>query len=304
MVLTSFDDSTHKDLFKKTLYKLYDTTDRKHPQEWKLVYNDLKTSDDFERVSQIAGLEPASAVAEGEAIGLQDPTRGDDVTYTQASFGTGFRISHRMKLTNKWSLWTKFTKSLAEMQRYCKDVEAAKLFVDPTGATYTYKGFDTLDLAEAAHTGLASDTSDNYNNLLSQALSTASLESAFNYFEEMIDSMGHIMPMSPDTLVIHPRLNWTANEIFKSDGKAHELSNTANVYPDMKIQTYHFLSSTTMWYLLAKNDSKYDINMFTLMQPDMKIEDAPDTTRDTWVTSLQYFKNGFGDPRALYCGNT
>jgi hypothetical protein len=209
-----------------------------------------------------------------------------------------------MKLVNKWDLMTKWTKSLAEMQRYCKDVIAARLFNDPAGATYTYKGFDTLDLAEATHTGLATGTSDNYNNLLSEALATASLESAFNYFEEMIDSMGHIMPMTPDTLVIHPRLNWTANEIFKSDGKAHEISNTANVYPDMSVYVYHFLTITTAWYLLAKNDSKYDINMFTLMEPDMEIKDAPDLTRDTVATSYQYFTNGFGDPRALYCGNT
>ena len=212
-VLTSFDTSTNKDLFKKTLYKLYDNTDRKHPQEWRNVYNDLKSKDDYERVMRIAGLEPASAVAEGEEIGIQDPTYGSTKEYTQASFGTGFRISHRIKLTNKWNLMTKWTKSLAEMMRYCKDVEAAKLYNDPTGATYTYKGFDTLDLAENTHTGLASGTADNYDNLLSEALSTASLESAFNYFEEMIDDMGHIMPMTPDTLVIHPRLSWTANEI-------------------------------------------------------------------------------------------
>jgi hypothetical protein len=135
---TGFDGST-KDLFKKVLYRLYDTTDRKHPQEWKNVYNDLKTSDDFERMSEVAGLEPASSVAEGAALGYQDPVRGNDVTYTQEAFGTSFRITDRMKRFNRWDLMEKYTRSLAEMQRYCKDSTAVELWNDPTGATYTYK---------------------------------------------------------------------------------------------------------------------------------------------------------------------
>ena len=304
MITTAFDESTNRDLFKKVLRKLYDNTDRDHPQEWRSVYNDIKTKDDFERDMRIAGLEPCSAVAEGEAIGLQDPTYGSTVTYTQQSFGTGFRITHRMKLTNKYQLMEKWTRSLAEMMRYGKDIEAAKLWTDPTGATYSYKGFDTLDLAEAAHTGLATGTGDNYNNLLSSGLSTSTLESAYQYFEELIDDMGHVMPVTPDTVVFHPRLIITAREIFRSDLKAHEFSNTKNVYDELKLVPYHFLTSTTMWYMLAKNNSKYDVNMFTLMEPDMEIRDAPDTTRDTVVLSSQYFTNGYGDPRCVYCGNT
>ena len=42
-VYTSFDQSDNRDLFKKVLRKLYDNTDRKHPQEWKSFYNDIST---------------------------------------------------------------------------------------------------------------------------------------------------------------------------------------------------------------------------------------------------------------------
>jgi hypothetical protein len=72
----------------------------------------------------------------------------------------------------------------------------------------------------------------------------------------------------------------------------------------MELFPYHFLTSTTAWGALAKKNSKYDVNMFTLMQPDMDIKDAPDNTRDTVVTSLQYFTHGYGDPRCVYVGNT
>jgi len=298
-------DTSNKDLFKKVLYRLYDTTDRKHPQQWKRLYNDLKTSDDFERMSEVAGLEPASEVAEGAAIGYQVPVRGNDVTYTQAAYGTSFRITDRMKRTNKWSLMAKWTRSLAEMQRYCKDVIAAQLWNDPTGATYTYKGYDTLDFAENTHTGLLDgSTDDNFDNYADVDLSHAAIEDAEVYFADMIDSMGHYMPSTADTLVVPTALMHTANEIYKSDKKSGEFSNTKNVLNrEVDVFVYNFFTSTTAWYLIAKNNSKYDVNMFTLMEPDRRIEDAADNTRDTIVSSLQYFKNGYGDPRMVYCGN-
>ena len=302
---TGFDGSL-KDLFKKVLYRLYDTTDRKHPQEWRNVYNDLKTKDDFERMSEVAGLEPASYVIEGAALGYQTPVRGNDVTYTQREYGTSFRITDRMKRTNKWALMEKWTRSLAEMQRYCKDVEAAKLWIDPTGATYTYKGYDTLDFAENAHTGLlAGSTADNYDNYTTADLAHATVADGERYFDGMVDSMGHIYPLVCDTLVIGTELRHKAEEIFGSDKKDNEFSNTKNVLNrDTSVFVYHFLTSATMWYLIAKNDRNYDVNMFTLMEPDRQIVDAPDNTRDTIVSSIQYFRNGFGDPRHVYCGNT
>jgi len=303
---TSFDTSDNRDLFKKVLYRLYDTTDRKHPQEWREVYKDLKTDDDYERMMEVAGLEAASEISEGEAIGYQVPVQGNTKTYTPKQFGTSFRITDRMKRTNKWDLMTKWTRSLAEMQRYCKDVEAAKLWNDPTGATYTFKGYDGLDFAENSHTGLlAGSTDDNYDNLGSADLSHAAIEDAEEYFDSMVDAMGHILPMVPDKLVVPTELKHTAYEIYQSDKKSGEFSNTKNVLNrDVEVFVYHFLTSATTWFLLAKNNEHYDVNMFTLMEPDRRIEAAADNTRDTIVSSMQYFVPGFGDPRTVYCGNT
>jgi hypothetical protein len=170
----------------------------------------------------------------------------------------------------------------------------------------TPTSYDTLDFAENAHTGLLSgSTADNYDNYATADLSHAAIEDAEQYFDGLIDSMGHIYPVSPDTLVVPTELRHKANEIYGSDKVDAEFSNTKNVLNrDTKVFVYHFLTSATNWYLIAKNHSKYDVNMFTAMEPDRRVEDAADNTRDTIVSSMQYFKNGFGDPRYVYCGNT
>jgi len=56
-----------------------------------------------------------------------------------------------------------------------------------------------------------------------------------------------------------------------------------------------------MWFMLAKND-KFNINVFTSQEPDLIIQDAPDTTRDRIATSLQYFGFGWGDARMYFLG--
>jgi len=53
--------------------------------------------------------------------------------------------------------------------------------------------------------------------------------------------------------------------------------------------------------MLAKND-KFNINVFTSQEPDLIIQDAPDTTRDRIATSLQYFGFGWGCARMYFLG--
>jgi hypothetical protein len=187
------------------------------------------------------------------------------------------------------------------VMRESKDVELAKLWNAPTA---TYTGFDTLNLAENSHTCL-DPTPTTYDNLLSAALTFAGLESAFNYFDYMYDDMGNIITANPDLLVVNYSYRILAHELLKSDGKPHEISNTTN-YFDGSIEpfVYHRLTSTTTWFVLAKNNPLYDVNCFTSMAPDLVKKDAPDNTRDTVITSLQYFTYGYGDPRMVYCGNT
>jgi len=65
---------------------------------------------------------------------------------------------------------------------------------------------------------------------------------------------------------------------------------------------YHRLTSSTSWGMIAK-DSDYDIFVMTTEEPDLKVQDAPDTSRSTIVTSHQWFKPGFGDARGFYLGD-
>ncbi|MGY5874068.1 MAG: hypothetical protein RTV72_17600 [Candidatus Thorarchaeota archaeon] len=302
IVRTDWDTSTNKDAFKTLVKDWFDSTDREPLVEWKRVCKALTTSDDYERRGRYAGLDYPGEVAQGANIPIQDPIFSGVKDYTQVAYGTGFRITDRAKRTNKIGMMENNTKSLSRMQDEGKDVEIAKMFNNLTATTYA-AGFDTLAAATNSHTCL-DPTPTTYDNYGDTGLSQTSLEAALQYFDYMYDDQGNIFTAVPDTLVVNRTLRQDADELLHSTGKPHEMSNTKNaIQGELEPFVYHRLTATSTWFVIAKNNPNYGFFCYTLMDPDSKVYDAPDSTRDTIVDSLQYFKYGFDDPRMLYLGD-
>ncbi len=299
----SWDTSTNLDVFKTLVDNWFNSTDRAPLSEWKNMFMDLRTQDDYERRGRWAGLTLPQAVDEGENIPIQVPKFDTTKDFTQASYGTGYRITDRMKKFEKIGVFEFLTKNLAMNMEEGKDIEVAKLWNNLTSTTYNANSFDGFAVAYASHTCL-DDSATTYNNYLDAALSTSSIEDGFEYFDYMYDDQANIFTATPDMLYVNYKLRFTANEILQSNNKAREFSNTKNVLPEISTFVYHRLTSTTAWGMLAKNHPKYGAFVYTSFEPDAIVERAPDTTRDTLVHSLEYFVAGIDDPRMILVGDT
>jgi len=302
IVRTDWDVSTNSDVFKTLVYDWFNSTDRPPMVEYPSMVKEISSDDSYERLGRYAGLSLAGELAEGEQIPIQDPKFNTTMDLTQVAYGTGYRITDRMKRYEKIGLYETLTESLRNNMKETKDIEVAKMFNNAAVTTYA-TGFDTLALASASHTCL-DDSATTYDNYGDAALSTSSYESAYNYFGYMYDDQGNVFTTTPDTLAVNYTLEWDANELLKSTGKPWEMSNTINPYKGgVTPFVYHRLTSSTSWFLLAKNHPLYNLLVITTAEPDVRVWYA-DATRDTIVDSLQYFKYGFGDPRMCYVGDT
>lgn len=299
---TDWDASDNKDVFKTLVKEWFNSTDRMPLVEFPNVVKEMESTDEYERLGRYAGLDYAGALIEGQQIPIQDPKFNTTKDYTQVAYGTGFRITDRMKRYEKIGLYEFLTENLRNMMLETKDIEIARMFNNAAVTTYA-AGFDTLALASAAHTCL-DDASTTYDNYGDAALSTSSFEDALNYFDYMVDDAGNIFTATPDTLVLNYTLRWDGEELLKSSGKPWEFSNTINPYKgELSPFIYHRLTSATSWFVLAKSNPRYHLFCITTMSPDVKVYSV-DATRDTIVESLQYFTYGFGDPRMCYVGDT
>lgn len=300
-----FDSTTNKDLLKTgSLRKIFDNTIHEVKSEYPVLFNDVKTSDYEIRDLRKAGLEEAVEIVEGQNIPVSSPRLDIVKEYTQREFGCGFRMTFKYDYFNKYGEWKRYVADMARLQKYIKETEAAALLISPTSTTLTCGvGFDTKALAATDHSLLdaAANTYSNYGNT---AMAIAAIQSARYYFATLKNDMGRWMGATPTVLYFEPTLYFTANEIFKSDLLAHELSNTKNVLPNMKLKLfeYHYITGTSDWGMAAPQDPNYDLNVVTAMEPRVFIKDAPDNTQDKVCTSLQYFATGWGDARLIYVG--
>ena len=302
IVRTNWDSSTNKDTLKTLVRRWFDSTDREPLKEYPSVFKTYSSKDQFERHGRYAGLDYPGELDEGENIPIQDPKFNGVKDYEQQRFGSGFRITDYMKRYNKIGMMEGLTKSLKRMQIEGKDVTGALIWNNLTATTYT-NTFDTLAVAHNTHTCL-DDSSTTYDNYADEALAYASLEAAIQYFDYLYDDQGNVFIAKPDTLVVNKNLRQDANELLKSSMKPWEMSNTINpIEGELKPFVYHRLTASTTWFVIAKNHPNYGAFVYTSLEPDIKVKDAPDTSRDTLVTSLQYFDYDVDDSRLIFVGD-
>jgi len=289
-----------KDVFTNVVKDKFNSTAREAVLEAKNLYKMLTTNKLFERTGQWAGLPRGIQIAEGGEIPISSPLMGNTKDYTVSPYGLGFRTTWLFKKTEQWGIVGDLSTNLKMNQLELKEFELAKPWNSPT-ATYTGYG-GTLHLGEASQTLLDGST---YDNILSSALSVSALESVLYYFNTLKDDQGNRYFAKPDTLYFEPTLYPTVTEILKSDGKWDEMSNTTNIFKGfINPFMYHYLTSTTAWGVVAKNHRNYDVRCYTLSEPDVVTQDAPDNTRDSITTSMQAFSYGFGSPVMVLIGNT
>ena len=301
MIKLSFDESTNKDLLVKgSLEELFNSTDRSKFVEYPNVFKEVKTDEYYLRNMRIAGLPHGGEVQDGTNIPTYDPKYGGTKEHTQRRFGSGFTITAMMKKFEQYDLMGQFTRHLKVTQYEMKDIEVAKLINAPTATTYG-SGFDGLALLHDSHTCLDDDTTT-YDNKTTADLSATSLKDAYVYFDTVVDDTAQINPGRPNRLVVPPQLRFTAKELLGSPNVPYEQSNTKNVLPDWDLSTfiYHRMTDDDAWFLCDTTHEKYGLKVWTSQEPDILVQDAPNTSRNTYVTSQQMFEYGFDDPRYIY----
>lgn len=153
-----------------------------------------------------------------------------------------------------------------------------QLVVETLAAGFSGLGYDGLSFFNAAHPTAGSGT---YGNRTTSALSATSLADGINSMMTVPDDQGTPMGIVPDTLVVGPKLQWTAAELVESPvtvykgntGDSAPSNNYINVFQGkLRLLVSPFLSgaSDDYWFLL---DTKRPIRGVILQQrSDVPVE--------------------------------
>lgn len=292
---------TDKEIFKRTMTKIFDTTQEPALEQWRDMFKAVSVSDLFSREGRMAGIGLPEEVSDGQGIQTQTPTWDDTLDYTQLKFGTGFRYTDGWKKFNRWDLAAKLTKNLGIVMREGKCIDCSSVYNSATGTDIV--GFDGKALAATDHSCL-DDASTTWDNYLNAALGVTSLATARLRFRKSVKDDGQRLVLKPDKLWVNPDLEYTANELTKSTGKVDSADNNINIHQGaFGTYVYDRLTSTTSWGLSAQKDPDFDIFVETSEEPRIWTMDAPDTTGDTLVLAQGRYVKGFRDARRVVVGD-
>ncbi len=296
----AWDDSTNRDYLKGTLKETFLSTDHNALVQHKDIFREIGSGDQYDRFSRWAGLPHGGSLGDGAVIPTYDPVKGTEIEYAQIRYGSGFTITSSMKLFQKFNAYNELMKDLKKTSLEMKDIEVWKLLNNPTDTTYG-SGYDGKALLHDSH-DLLDDASTTYDNYVTADLSITSLEDGKVYFQTIKDDQGFINPSFADKLVVPPQLETTAHQLTQSDKVPFEFSNTKSMVPSWKFSVYlaYRMTDSDAWYLMDTKAKQFGLFTITSQEPDVKVQDAADTSRSIWCTAQQHFQYGVLDQRYVY----
>ena len=97
-------------------------------------------------------------------------------------------------------------------------------------------------------TGLAGTQS----NLATGAINDVNIKAGINLFNTLNDEAGKRIKMNPSNFITHRNNQFEVATVFQSNQRSGTGNNDKNVLPDMKFTFSTFMTSTTAWFLQAK----------------------------------------------------
>lgn len=209
----------------------------------------------IEEVYKGAGLFPI--IGEIANVPNYTPSVANKLTTFVKDFAQGVELSKDLFDDNMHGVWSRTVSDLALKARVTQDANAFKIF---RGAFTTTLTADGAAWISASHTLLNGQT---YSNLVTGALTPATLNLAIIALRQQVDQAGVILGNAPAYLVVPSAQFKHALEITQSALVADNANNNLNVYRSaygITVYTSPYMDavaggSDTAWFLLSRNHS-------------------------------------------------
>lgn len=188
------------------------------------LFNQQSSDKAVEQRSVIVGTGYFEETGEGQNIPTANTMIQDKVTYTMVKFTKGEDISKEFFDDDQHDDIDKIVRKIAMAGRATQDRNGFSLYRNASNAAFP--GGDGQPLLSTAHP-IAGGTE---SNLLTDKLTTDSLNDAIVALANQRDKDGIVMGMVPKTLLVSPQNFKRACEIVDSDHLADTANNNMNVY--------------------------------------------------------------------------
>jgi len=254
----------------------------------------------FEEEVMLSGFANADVKAEGQGIAYDDAQETFTARYTNETIALAFAITEEAIEDNLYDrIASRYTKALARSMSNAKEVKAVNPLINglPSGSFNTG---DAVTLFNTSHPTIAGT----FSNTLSTAadLNETSLEQSLIDIAAMTDERGLKIAARGMKMIIPSELQFTAERLFKSQGRVGTADNDINAMKSMGMipQGYrvnNFLTDTDAFYIIT--DVPNGMKMFNRAPLTTAMEGDFDTGNVRYKARERY-SFGCSDPRGIF----
>ena len=254
----------------------------------------------FEEEVMLSGFANANVKSEGQGISYDEAQETFTARYTNETIALAFAITEEAIEDNLYDrIASRYTKALARSMSNAKEVKAVNPLINglPSGS---FNSGDGVTLFSTSHPTIAGV----FSNTLATAadLNETSLEQSVIDIAAMTDERGLKIAARPTKMIIPSELQFTAERLFKSQGRVGTADNDINAIKSMGsipqgYRVNNFLTDTDAFYIIT--DIPNGMKMFNRAPLTTAMEGDFDTGNVRYKARERYVF-GCSDPRGIY----
>lgn len=273
---------------------------KRHPEEWRQIFDVNNSKKAYEEDVLLVGLGPAQVKPEGGSVAYDAGQEGWVARYVNETIALAFALTQEAEEDNLYgSLGAKYAKALARSMQHTKEVKGANILNN--GFSTSYPIGDGKPLLSATHPLYTGGT---FSNVLATPadLSETSLESIMIQIGQTVDDRGIPVLISGTKLVIPVDLQFEAERILSSTQRVGTADNDANAMRNMRMlpggyTVNHRLTDADAWFV--KTDAPDGLKYMNRVGIQRGIEGDFDTGNMRYKSRERY-AFGSTDPRGIF----
>lgn len=293
-------------LFKKQLQEGLNTVFgmeyKRHPEEWRDVFDVSNSNKAYEEDVLMSGLGAAVVKAEGAGVTYDSGQELWTARYTAETIALAFAITEEAVEDGLYgNLGAKYSKALARSMQHTKEVKGAAILNNGFDTAYT--GGDGQPLFSESHPVAVGGTQ---SNMLSTAsdLSETAMESLLIMIRKAKDDRGLPISLNPTRLIVPPEEEYNATRLMKNPNRPETAERDINAARMVRSSFYSTapavitrLTDADAWFV--KTDCPDGLKHIIRKKVSRKVEGDFETGNMRYRARERYI-NGWSDWRGAY----
>jgi phage major head subunit gpT-like protein len=281
------------DLLAPGLREVFFQTYSEVPTMHDKIFHVLDSSKQQEVDSSVSGFGQLVETGEGAPVTYEDAIQGYSSSYVHKTYKKGFKITKELYEDAQYNVINRMPSALAKTTTRTVETLSGDIF---DSAFTSGTGGDGQYLCATEHPRKDGGTA--ISNKETHGLTETYLTTCLLKMRGTVDDKGQKILVKPDTLLIPPALELTANILMKSTGRTATNYNEVNPYESrLNIMVWDYLDATQAWFAL--DSGLHQLNFFWRARPTFGQDESFDTDVALYKTRCR-FSVGFSDWRGVW----